>query len=288
MSSAAPARVAKHHGRKTPRTNQGSRWAAAEWPASRSAFASQKRRSVAYSRLETFVPTNAKVRVPKEENEQANRINKARKTMGFRPGATANVLRHDDPEKVWYTQGELSSSLKEMRQIQHCDEGALQTMISELLFDGAGPKKKKRIVLQDRRDRSSRVPATHMGMSGEGNQDVEMKDADKEGWDVDEDSRDKEVSKSWRCSDGHDGGLSILGALGEVQGAGGRHVPRLNQGGGIALVRIIMSGVGMNRTGKSLYMNLESAQRFWRITAKDRGNESSRCDGNSCKGTSDV
>ena len=54
--------------------------------------------------------------------------------------ATANVLRHDDPEKVWYTQGELSGSLKEMRQLQHCDEGVLQTMISEILLDGAGPK----------------------------------------------------------------------------------------------------------------------------------------------------
>ena len=220
--------------------------------------------------------------------------------MGFRPGATANVLRHDDPEKVWYTQGELSSSLKEMRQIQHCDEGALQTMISELLFDGAGPKKKKRIVLQDRRDRSSRVAATHMGMSGEGNQDVEMKDADKEGWDVDEDSRDKEVSKSWRCSDGHDGGLSILGALGKVQGAGGRHVSRLNQGGGIALVRIIMSGVGMNRKGRrrsfrgSAVRTAFLSDNHERLSKRVHVNhgrfleESFRCDGNLCKGASDV
>ena len=173
--------------------------------------------------------------------------------------AMANVLRHDDPEKVWYTQGELSGSLKEMRQLQHCDESVLQTMISELLFDGAGPKKKERIVLQDRSDRSSRVTATQMIKSGKGNQDVEMKDAEREDWDVDEVSSGKKVSKSWRCSDSHDGGLTIHGALGVTQGAHGRHVSRLNQGGGTALVRIIMSGVGMNRCGKSLSVNLESA-----------------------------
>ena len=82
---------------------------------------------------------------------------------------------------------------------QHCDEEVLQIMISELLPDGAGPEWKERIVLQDRRDRSSRVAATQMVKSGKGNQDVEMKDAEKEGWDVDEDSSGKEVSKSWRC-----------------------------------------------------------------------------------------
>ena len=47
-------------------------------------------------------------------------------------------------------------------------------------------------------------------------QNVKMEDADKEGWDVDEESSVKEVSTSWRRSESQDGGLPIYGALGEV------------------------------------------------------------------------
>ena len=50
----------------------------------------------------------------------------------------------------------------------------------------------------------------------------------------------REVFISWRHSNSQDGGLPIHGALGEVvEAAHGRYVPRLNRGGGIALVEII-------------------------------------------------
>ena len=46
--------------------------------------------------------------------------------------ALTNVLRLDDPEKVWYTQCEKSDSLQEMRQFHNNDQGALQTMIGDV------------------------------------------------------------------------------------------------------------------------------------------------------------
>ena len=49
------------------------------------------------------------------------------------------------------------------------------------------------------------------------------------------------------------GGLPIHGVLGEVvEAAHGRYVPRLNRCGGIAIVKIIKSGVCMTRSGKTL------------------------------------
>ena len=42
--------------------------------------------------------------------------------------AFAEVLRHVSDKKVWYTQEELSDSLKDMRQFHHNDQGALQTL----------------------------------------------------------------------------------------------------------------------------------------------------------------
>ena len=93
-------------------------------------------------------------------------------------------------------------------------------MVSDFLQDGAGPQKKERIVLQDRCDRSSRVAATEKVKPGKGNQDV------------DEDSSDKEVSKSYRRSHSPDGVLPIHGALGEVvEAAHGRYVPWFHRGG---------------------------------------------------------
>ena len=86
--------------------------------------------------------------------------------------ALANVLRLDDPEKA--TQSELSSSLQEMRQFHHDDQGALQTMVGDVLQDGAGPKKRERIVSEDRSDRSSRVTATQKVRSEKCNQDVNI------------------------------------------------------------------------------------------------------------------
>ena len=100
--------------------------------------------------------------------------------------ALANVLRLDDPEKAWYTQSEKSGSLQEMRQFHNNDQGALQTTVGDVLQDGAGPTKRERFVVEDGSDRSSRVAATKKVRSEKGNQDVNMKDAEKEGWDVNE------------------------------------------------------------------------------------------------------
>ena len=105
------------------------------------------------------------------------------------------MLRHDSDKKVCYTQEVLSASLQEMRQCQHSDQGVLHTMVSDVLQDGAGPTKRERFVVEDGSDRSSRVAATKKVRSEKGNQDVNMKDATKEGREYEE-SSGKEVSTS--------------------------------------------------------------------------------------------
>ena len=51
-------------------------------------------------------------------------------------------------------------------------------------------------MVEDGSDRSSRVAATKKVRSEKGKQDVNMNDAEKEGWDVNEESSGKEVSIS--------------------------------------------------------------------------------------------
>ena len=123
-----------------------------------------------------------------------------------------------------------------------------------------------------------------------------MKDAEQEDWNVDEDSSGKELFKSWKCENSHDSGPSINGALGAVQAPHGRYVPPLNQGGGIALVRIIMSEVGMNRKGRRrsfrgsaertafLSDNHERLSKRVHVNQGRFLGESFRCDGNLCEG----
>ena len=123
------------------------------------------------------------------------------------------MLRHDSDKKVCNIEEVLSVSLKELRKCQHNDQDVLHFMKSDVLQDGAGPKKRERFVVEDGSDRSSRVTATKKVRSGKDNQNVIMKDAVKEDWDVNEESSGKEVSISWRRSDSQDGGLPIHGAL---------------------------------------------------------------------------
>ena len=95
------------------------------------------------------------------------------------------------------------------------------------------------------------MAASQKAKSGKGNQDVKMKGATKEGRE-DEESSGKEVSTSWRCSESEDGALLINGALCEVaQAAHGRYLSQWNRGGGITLIKICRTGVGITRSGKS-------------------------------------
>ena len=53
--------------------------------------------------------------------------------------AVARVLRYEDDKKVWYTQSELSTNLTGMKRVQNEVEGVLQTMVRDVIQDGAGP-----------------------------------------------------------------------------------------------------------------------------------------------------
>ena len=58
--------------------------------------------------------------------------------------ALARVLRHEDVRKIWYTHKKLSTTLKEIRRFRNDDEGVLQTMIRDVVQDGAGTLKRER------------------------------------------------------------------------------------------------------------------------------------------------
>ena len=53
--------------------------------------------------------------------------------------AMSRVLRCEDTKKVWFRQNELSTRHKETNSFQYNDEGVLQTMVSGVIQDGAGP-----------------------------------------------------------------------------------------------------------------------------------------------------
>ena len=74
--------------------------------------------------------------------------------------AVARVLRHEDVNKIWYTEKELGSRFKEMNRFRNVEEGVLQTRVRDVVQDGEGLMKSKRCVFKGHSDTRLCVAAT--------------------------------------------------------------------------------------------------------------------------------
>ena len=99
----------------------------------------------------------------------------------------------------------MSAEFKDMKRCEYSDEVVLQTMVSDVIQDGAGPKRRERFVLEDHNNTFSCVTATgKIGLLRAGHEGETKRNAKEDGWSTGEEIHSEESPIRWGQDDTQD------------------------------------------------------------------------------------